>query len=121
MKGMVLKEFGQPLVLDELDDPKPGPGEVLVESKTNGLCATDLKIVPRLGWLLAMAAAAFVLHVLGVALLARGGGWASESGSPEDSGRLGFSLFAGVGGLRPPAGGGGWGWAGQSWGPRGFS
>ncbi|HJP13868.1 MAG: alcohol dehydrogenase catalytic domain-containing protein [Nitrospinota bacterium] len=48
MKGMVLKEFGQPLVLDELDDPKPGPGEVLVESKTNGLCATDLKVMAGL-------------------------------------------------------------------------
>ncbi|MDP6402206.1 MAG: hypothetical protein QF467_01510 [SAR202 cluster bacterium] len=72
------------------------------------LAATDLKIVPRLGWLLAMAAAAFVLHVLGVALLARGVGWASESGSPEDSGRLVFSLFAVFWGLLPPAVGGVW-------------
>jgi D-arabinose 1-dehydrogenase-like Zn-dependent alcohol dehydrogenase len=48
MKGMILKEFGQPLVLEEVPDPKLGPGEVLVESKANGLCATDLKVVEGL-------------------------------------------------------------------------
>ena len=48
MKGMVLKEFGKPLVYEEVPDPKPGPRQVLVESKANGLCATDLKLVDGL-------------------------------------------------------------------------
>lgn len=45
MKAMILKEFGKPLVLEEAPEPKIGPREVLVASKANGLCATDLKIV----------------------------------------------------------------------------
>lgn len=48
MKGMLLKEFGKPLSYEEVPDPKPGPGQVLVESKANGLCATDLKVVDGL-------------------------------------------------------------------------
>jgi 2-desacetyl-2-hydroxyethyl bacteriochlorophyllide A dehydrogenase len=48
MKGMVLKEFGKPLAYEEVPDPKPGPRQVLVESKANGLCATDLKLVDGL-------------------------------------------------------------------------
>ncbi len=48
MKGMLLKEFGKPLSYDEVPDPRPGPGQVLVESKANGLCATDLKVVDGL-------------------------------------------------------------------------
>ena len=48
MKGMVLKEFGRPLVYEEVPEPKPDPQEVLVESKANGLCATDLKLVDGL-------------------------------------------------------------------------
>lgn len=45
MKAMILKEFGQPLAYEEAPDPRIGPRQVLVESKANGLCATDLKIV----------------------------------------------------------------------------
>ncbi len=45
MKAMILKEFGKPLVYEEAPEPKIGPRQVLVESKANGLCATDLKIV----------------------------------------------------------------------------
>lgn len=48
MKGMILKEFGKPLEYEEVPDPKPGPREALVESKANGLCATDLKLVDGL-------------------------------------------------------------------------
>ena len=48
MKGMVLKEFGKPLAYEEVPDPKPGPRQVLVESKANGLCATDLKLIDGL-------------------------------------------------------------------------
>ena len=45
MKAMILKEFGKPLVYEEAPEPQIGPRQVLVESKANGLCATDLKIV----------------------------------------------------------------------------
>ena len=45
MKAMILKQFGQPLAYEEAPEPKIGPHQVLVESKANGLCATDLKIV----------------------------------------------------------------------------
>ncbi len=45
MKAMILKQFGRPLALEEAPEPRIGPRQVLVESKTNGLCATDLKIV----------------------------------------------------------------------------
>ncbi|MEE9274302.1 MAG: alcohol dehydrogenase catalytic domain-containing protein, partial [bacterium] len=48
MKAMVLNAFGKPLAFEEVPDPRPGPAEVLVESKANGLCATDLKLVDGL-------------------------------------------------------------------------
>lgn len=48
MKGMVLKEFGKPLIYEEVPEPKLGPHDVLIESKANGLCATDIKLVDGL-------------------------------------------------------------------------
>ena len=48
MRGMILKEFQKPLVLEETNEPEIGPNQVLVKSKSNGLCATDLKIVDGL-------------------------------------------------------------------------
>jgi propanol-preferring alcohol dehydrogenase len=48
MKAMVLKAFGQPLAWEEVPEPRIGPRQVLVQSKANGLCATDLKIVDGL-------------------------------------------------------------------------
>jgi len=42
---MALVAFGQPLVLREAEPPRPGPGEVLVQVLTCGVCRTDLKIV----------------------------------------------------------------------------
>lgn len=44
MKAAILKEFHQPLVIEEVDVPKPGPGEVLVKVKASGLCSSDLHI-----------------------------------------------------------------------------
>ena len=44
MKAAVLKEFKKPLVVEEVPIPKPGPGEVLIQVKGSGLCATDLHI-----------------------------------------------------------------------------
>jgi propanol-preferring alcohol dehydrogenase len=43
---MILKEFGAPLVWEGVPEPaKLGPCDALVESKANGLCATDLKLI----------------------------------------------------------------------------
>jgi 2-desacetyl-2-hydroxyethyl bacteriochlorophyllide A dehydrogenase len=40
----VLRRFGEPLELAELDTPRPGPGEALVRVRAVGICATDLKL-----------------------------------------------------------------------------
>ncbi len=45
MRSMALVAFGQPLVLREVEPPRPGPGEVLVRVLACGVCRTDLKIV----------------------------------------------------------------------------
>jgi propanol-preferring alcohol dehydrogenase len=42
MKAAVVEQFGKPLVLTELDVPKPGPGQVLVKTEACGVCHTDL-------------------------------------------------------------------------------
>jgi propanol-preferring alcohol dehydrogenase len=48
MRAMVLSEPGPVedgrLELRELPDPRPGPGQVLVEVRANGVCRTDLHI-----------------------------------------------------------------------------
>jgi S-(hydroxymethyl)glutathione dehydrogenase/alcohol dehydrogenase len=42
MRAAVLEEFGQPLVVSEVDLADPGPGEVLVRLVACGVCHTDL-------------------------------------------------------------------------------
>jgi len=42
MKAAVVRAFGQPLVIDEVPVPRPGPGEVLVKIAACGVCHTDL-------------------------------------------------------------------------------
>lgn len=44
MKAAVLRAFHQPLSLEELPVPQPGPGEVLAKVLACGLCASDLHI-----------------------------------------------------------------------------
>ena len=44
MKAMVLKEFNQPLSLEDVEKPCYGEYDVLVKVKAAGLCGTDLKI-----------------------------------------------------------------------------
>lgn len=44
MKAVVLKEFHQPFVVEELPVPEPGPGEVLIKVMASGLCLTDVHI-----------------------------------------------------------------------------
>ena len=45
MKAMVLVEKGSPLVLMELQDPKPNPQQVLLRVLACGVCRTDLHIL----------------------------------------------------------------------------
>jgi propanol-preferring alcohol dehydrogenase len=45
MRAMVLPAAGKPLELRELPEPRPGPGEVLVDVRSCGICRTDLHIV----------------------------------------------------------------------------
>jgi propanol-preferring alcohol dehydrogenase len=45
MRAMVLERPGQPLVLQELPVPEPGPGQVLLRIRACGVCRTDLHIV----------------------------------------------------------------------------
>ena len=44
MRAVVLEEFGKPLVLKEVDEPKILPYEALVRVRDCGVCGTDLKI-----------------------------------------------------------------------------
>lgn len=42
MKAAVVRAFHQPLVIEEVPIPVPGPGEVLVKIAASGVCHTDL-------------------------------------------------------------------------------
>ncbi|HVP54920.1 MAG TPA: alcohol dehydrogenase AdhP [Candidatus Eisenbacteria bacterium] len=42
MKAAVVKKFGEPLVVQEVPVPTPGPGQALVEIVASGVCHTDL-------------------------------------------------------------------------------
>ena len=42
MQAAVVEKFGKPLVLQELDVPAPGPGQILVKTEACGVCHTDL-------------------------------------------------------------------------------
>lgn len=42
MKAAVVYEFGKPLVIEEVNKPVPGPGEIVVKVETSGLCHTDI-------------------------------------------------------------------------------
>jgi alcohol dehydrogenase, propanol-preferring len=42
MRAAVVRGFGQPLTIEEMKIPTPGPGEILVRIMTSGVCHTDL-------------------------------------------------------------------------------
>jgi len=42
MQVAQVEQFGQPLVLKELEVPTPGPGQILVKTEACGVCHTDL-------------------------------------------------------------------------------
>lgn len=44
MKAAVLKQFGQPLVVEDCPIPTPGAGEALIRVMASGLCMTDCHI-----------------------------------------------------------------------------
>ena len=42
MRAAVVREFGMPLVIEEVPVPEPGPGQVQVAVQASGVCHTDL-------------------------------------------------------------------------------
>lgn len=42
MKAAVVRAFAQPLVIEDVPVPVPGPGELLVKVRACGVCHTDL-------------------------------------------------------------------------------
>jgi alcohol dehydrogenase, propanol-preferring len=44
MKAAILREFRTSLTIEEIDRPKPGPDEVLIEIEVCGVCHSDLHI-----------------------------------------------------------------------------
>lgn len=42
MRAAIVHTFGQPLVIEDIPTPTPGPGEVLVKIEATGVCHTDL-------------------------------------------------------------------------------
>ena len=42
MRAAIVHTFGQPLVIEDIPTPTPGPGEVLVKVEATGVCHTDL-------------------------------------------------------------------------------
>lgn len=50
MKAAVFKQAGQPLVIEDLPDPTPGPGEIVVQVGRCGICGTDLHMTSGHGY-----------------------------------------------------------------------
>lgn len=44
MKAAILHKAGAPLVVEEMDTPLPGPGEILIQVKACGVCHTDVHL-----------------------------------------------------------------------------
>ena len=42
MKAAVVRQFGAPLVIEEVTVPMPGAGQILVKIAATGVCHTDL-------------------------------------------------------------------------------
>src|SRR5262245_33858638 len=45
MRAMVLEAVGRPLVLRELPEPQPAPGQIKLAVECCGVCRTDLHVV----------------------------------------------------------------------------
>lgn len=42
MKAAIVHSFNQPLVIEDVPKPTPGPGEIVVKMEVSGLCHTDI-------------------------------------------------------------------------------
>lgn len=54
MKAIVMKETGRPFEVADLPQPQIGPDEVLIETRTCGICRTDLHIQDGLAYVPAL-------------------------------------------------------------------
>ncbi len=80
MRAAVVEQFGQPLTIKELPIPDPGPGQILMEVVSSGVCHTDLHaadgdwpVKPNLPFIPGHEGAGFVVAVgLGVKHLKEG-------------------------------------------------
>lgn len=54
MKAAVFKAAGQPLVIENVPDPEPGPSDLILKVRACGICGTDLHwsegVDPSAGW-----------------------------------------------------------------------
>ena len=50
MKAAILKAFGAPLLIEEVDDPRPGPDDAVVKVGVCGIDGTDLKLLDGFGY-----------------------------------------------------------------------
>src|SRR5437764_3626683 len=50
MKAAVLKAFGAPLSIEEVDDPRPGPDDAVLKVMACGIDGTDLKLLDGFGY-----------------------------------------------------------------------
>lgn len=50
MKAAVLKKFGAPLSIQEVDDPRPGPDDAIIGVRACGIDGTDLKLLDGFGY-----------------------------------------------------------------------
>jgi threonine dehydrogenase-like Zn-dependent dehydrogenase len=50
MKAAVFRGAGKPLAIEMLDDPKPGPTDVIIKVHRCGICGTDLHMTSGHGW-----------------------------------------------------------------------
>ena len=50
MKAAVLRAFGAPLAIEDVDDPRPGPDDVVIGVRACGIDGTDLKLLDGFGY-----------------------------------------------------------------------
>ena len=55
MKAWQFTNTHEPLVLNDVPEPRPGPGEVTIDIKSAGLCHSDVGLLEDEGWLQTLA------------------------------------------------------------------
>ena len=50
MKAAILKAFGTPLSIEDVDDPHPGPDDAVLRIRVCGIDGTDLKLLDGFGY-----------------------------------------------------------------------